>query len=362
MHRLPALFLLAAMCSLAATTHARGELPPRNTIRHWTAACDNQRACSAYGFATLLDETMIGAWIRLDRGGAAEAAPRISLAFSLADGADDAPKTLVLTEKSGARFGPYPIEERDGFYAAAVPATDVQPILASLRKADFLEMDIVQTGGERIAATLSLDGASATLLWLDDQQQRLGTVTALVKRGSRPASTVPPVPPLPIIHAAAPTAEIEQKLPAAVLELARDGDCSESMDAIEPIVADLGGGRRLYGALCGAGAYNFAAQFWIARDGGAPETARFILPPSLASSDDEGGGLEEQGILINPFFDEKTMTLVAFAKGRGIADCGEAQEWVWDGQAFRLSQMSAMGECEGVPAEGWPVLYRAEVK
>ncbi|MBB3932633.1 hypothetical protein GGR25_003691 [Kaistia hirudinis] len=362
MRRLPALVLLLAAFGLAAIDPARAELPSRNTIRHWTAACDNQRACSAYGFATFLDEIMIGAWIRLDRSGAPDAAPELTLAFSLADGGDDTPQSLSLTATGGKHFGPYRVEERDRFFAAAVPGADVPAILALLRKDDILALSVDKSSGGPLAATLSLDGASATLLWLDDQQKRLGTVTALAKKGRKPATAVPPVPPLPVIHAAAPTAEVPQTLPAAVLDLAKNGDCADSMDAIEPIVADLGGGRRLYGALCGAGAYNFAAQFWMTRNGGAPETARFILPPALASNDDEGGGLEEQGILINPFFDEKTMTLVAFAKGRGIGDCGEAQEWVWDGEAFQLSHMSAMGECEGVPSEGWPVLYRAEVK
>ena len=362
MRRLPALVLLLAALGLAAIDPAHAEPPSRNTIRHWTAVCDNQRACSAFGFATYLDEMMIGAWVRLDRGGAPEAAPELTLAFSLADGADDTPQSLSLAAAGGKRFGSYPIEEQDRFFASTVPDADVPAILAELRKADILELSVGKRSGAPLEATLSLDGASATLLWLDDQQKRLGTVTALAKKGRKPATAVPPVPPLPVIDAAAPTAAVAQRLPTAVLDLAKKGDCADSMDAIEPIVADLGGGRRLYGALCGSGAYNFAAQFWIAGDDGAPETAHFILPPALASYDDEGGGLEEQGILINPFFDEKTMSLVAFAKGRGIGDCGEAQEWVWDGTAFQLSHMSAMGECEGVPSEGWPVLYRAEVK
>jgi hypothetical protein len=216
--------------------------------------------------------------------------------------------------------------------------------------------------GETIEATLSLDGASAALLWVDDEQQRVGTVTALAKKGPKPASSISPVPALPVIQATAPTAEVPQTLPKAVLDLARTGDCADAMDQIEPIVADLGGGRRLYGALCGSGAYNFSAQFWMAAPSGAPERASFVLPPALASSDDEGGGIEEQGILVNPSFDDKTMTLSAFAKGRGIADCGVEEAWVWDGEAFRLSFYALMTDCQGVPSGDWPVLYRAEVR
>ncbi|MCX5516682.1 hypothetical protein C3941_17525 [Kaistia algarum] len=362
MHPLPPILLLIAILVSAPALQARAEPPSSKTIRQWTGSCDNHRACSAFGFATTVDETMIGAWIRLDRQGDADAFPSLSLGFSLADGGDDTPKTLVLAAKGGPSFGPFAIEEGDNFFRAPVPADNVPAILALLRKVDFLTLAVTKAEGSPIEATLSLDGASAAMLWLDDEQQRIGTKTALVKRGAKPASAIPPVPALPVIQAAASTAEVPQTLPNSVLELAKTGDCADAMDQIEPIVADLGGGRRLYGALCGSGAYSFSAQFWIAGSDGVPAKASFVLPPALASSDDEGGGLEEQGILINPSFDEKTMTLSAFAKGRGIADCGETEDWVWDGEAFRLSSYTAMTDCQGVPPGEWPVMYRAEVR
>ena len=48
----------------------------------------------------------------------------------------------------------------------------------------------------------------------------------------------------------------------------------------------------------------------------------------------------------------------AFAKARGIGDCGAAQTWAWTGQGFTLTQESIMGECGGVPSDLWPVTWR----
>lgn len=362
MHRLPAILLLLAMLAPIAAHPARAETPAEKTFRHWTAACDNQRACSAFGFATTLDETMIGAWIRLDRDGAADAPARLSLGVSLADGGDSAPRSIALSDSAGHSFGPHPVEEGDGSFRASLPASEAAALIPLLRKTDFLKLTLTGADGERAEAMLSLDGASAAMLWLDDEQQRIGTETALVKKGPKPPSAIPPVPPLPTIHAAPSTAEVEQKLPATILDLAKEGDCANSPESIEPIDADLGDGKRLYGALCGSGAYNFAAQFWILAKDVDPVAASFPLPPSLTASADEGGDPEGSGILVNPFFDEKTMSVHSFAKGRGIGDCGSEGEWIWDGTAFRLSSYALMIECEGVPSGDWPVLWRAEVK
>ena len=364
MPRLPAtiLFLMVLVPALAPAPAALAEPPSAKSFRHWTAACDNQRRCSAFGFATLLDETMTGAWIRLDRGGGGDDAPSIEAAFATAEGGDDTPASLTLSERGGPSFGPIPVEEADGFYRAVLPAADVPAVLKLLRSADFLAVAATTSSGGAIEATLSLDGASAALLWIDDEQQRLDTVTALVRQGTKPAAAVPPVRALPVVTVAPATREVEQVLPAAIRDLASDGDCADTMDRIEPIVGDLGGGRMLYGALCGAGAYNFAAQFWIVAGGATPAPATFPVPRGLMAVEDDGDDPETLGILVNPFFDEKSMSVHSFAKGRGFGDCGSEGEWAWDGSAFRLVRYALMIECEGVPSSDWPVLYRATVR
>lgn len=61
---------------------------------------------------------------------------------------------------------------------------------------------------------------------------------------------------------------------------------------------------------------------------------------------------------VNGAYDPKTRTLSAFAKGRGIGDCGSAQTWAWTGDRFVLTEESTMGQCAGVRSDLWPVAWR----
>jgi hypothetical protein len=106
-----------------------------------------------------------------------------------------------------------------------------------------------------------------------------------------------------------------------------------------------------------SGAYNFAFALLIAERGKPVREAAFKLPRELATKTDNG--VETN---INPGFDEATQTLSLFNKGRGIADCGQSSDWVWDGTAFRLIEAKRMPTCKGVAPSDWAVLYRAERK
>lgn len=47
-----------------------------------------------------------------------------------------------------------------------------------------------------------------------------------------------------------------------------------------------------------------------------------------------------------------------FAKGRGMADCGESARWRWDGKAFVLVEFNKLSSCRaGMPGD-WPALWR----
>lgn len=101
------------------------------------------------------------------------------------------------------------------------------------------------------------------------------------------------------------------------------------------------------GRPCFQGAYNYGYRFVIADAKG--EHAR---SPGFAAWDDT---------LVNPGFEEKTMTLSHFSQGHGPGDCGDEAEWVWDGSAFfRLLRHTVMDVCGGVPPKYWSVVWRAE--
>ena len=62
---------------------------------------------------------------------------------------------------------------------------------------------------------------------------------------------------------------------------------------------------------------------------------------------------------MNPDYDPESRTMTAFAKGRGIGDCGVDQSWTWTGEAFVLDRERVMSDCFGITSEFWPTTFRS---
>ncbi len=328
----------------------------------WSAACDNLRGCTALGLSAVESPDPI--FIELSRDGTAEALPHWSVGWSL----DDLPQgTKIRLAFDDAALPGLPAEPQ-AFnvdkqpFVYEVPVAGNAAFLASLRKAGGLKAELVLPAGKVLpesqpkTATVSLKGAVAALIWLDDRQKRIDTVTAMVKAGDKPASTVPALPPEPVVRAApsAPAGSLPGKAPTAVVKALKAADCDDSLsgDAATPDVARLSASTVLWGAACQLAAYNATKLYFIIESG--------VAKP-LAFETPTGEGQDPANLLFNPSFDPATMTMTAFAKDRGIGDCGSLGTWVWDGRKFAMTEFSAMHDCRGVVSEGWPTLYRARV-
>jgi hypothetical protein len=260
-------------------------------------------------------------------------------------------------------YGRFTIEE-----TAAVEA-----LLASLRKAQKLLVTPVGGAGAKKGdasdvSDISMRGAVAALVWIDEQQLRLGTPSALIRRGDRSISSIPPQPKAPVVRVGRPIrAEGAPKpLPAGVesaLLAKAKALCGQDEQTRAEEVHALGLDTALHAYTCpeASGAYNLVSVFLIVRNA-SPETARaveFALPIRIGRLRTDPGVAH---VAINGGLDPATMTLSSFSKGRGIGDCGTAEDWAWDGRAFRLTRLRHMPRCFGVLEEDWPVLYRAELK
>jgi hypothetical protein len=175
---------------------------------------------------------------------------------------------------------------------------------------------------------------------MDEQQRRIGTPTALVRRGTRAAAAA--VPPLPVV--AAPPVSRARPLAlsaAALAALRKKHGCT--LDEVggpeEAETAALGGGETLLLLACGSGAYNVSYVPFVVRRGRA----------ELAAFDHRPGWWAEEGkpMLTNAGWDSKRGLLSSFSKGRGLADCGTDSDYAWDGRAFRLVKQAEMDECRG---------------
>jgi hypothetical protein len=247
-------------------------------------------------------------------------------------------------------------------------ASDVEAPVGEIREDARAALDALAQGKVMIirgASTqeVSLHGAAAALLWIDEKQGRLDTSTALIRRGDRPASTVPVAPPLPTVTPApavdqAGFGDVDQRVPAALRTRTEVGTClkESAMPAVSDMVmsARLDARTELWGVPCGSGAYNVTHNWYLTGPGG-----RDPRPALLAgAAGPDADPVMPDNSTVNGAYDPKTRTLSAFAQGRGIGDCGSAQTWAWTGDRFVLTQESTMGECAGVPSDLWPVTWR----
>jgi hypothetical protein len=335
-------------------------------FRDWYAACDNLRNCSAYGF----DAEFLGgglSYLRIERGGAPEAPVKVTITVDVPKGAKF---TLRFDDPvlPGLPKEPQTGEEYDGSDdGRRITITGGETLIESLRKAQKIVItrdnppDRALKDDEK-TSTISMSGAAAALLWIDDQQKRLDTVTALIRRGGKPASAVPPQPKAPVIVAAKPAPNAKAPKPSADL-LARarkicEGDAKAKFEDADPLAPGL----FLYSYSCPemSGAYNMQSVYFIVPTG-QPQAARavsFIWPVKVGDTMQDG----PKEFATNGSFDPKTQKLNLFNKGRGIGDCGTAEDWVFDGKTFRLAELKLMSECKGAISEDWPVVYRAEVR
>jgi hypothetical protein len=361
MHRCARIALAIALAAPTASAHASFK-----DFRDWLAACDNLRNCSAFAVNSEADDA--GAYLRIDRSGAADAPVIVTLSVELRDAKA---YTVAFDDSAlpGLPTGSLVGEEGEGndyrrTEIAKGEAADT--LIESIRKAKAIVITRQFADGKKsedAVSRLSMSGAAASLLWIDDQQKRLDTVTALVRRGAKPASAVPPQPKAPVIVAARPSsAKAPEKHPPALLargrKLCDDNDEKSQIEEVNP----LGGGQFLYQFTCpdSSGAYNFMNVFLIGPAGNvqALRPASFRRPAGMG---DDGSDGPSSG-LMNPIFDPQTMTLTSFNKGRGYGDCGVEEQWVWNGKAFQLALERSMSECRRIPMDDWPVTWRAVVK
>jgi hypothetical protein len=268
----------------------------------------------------------------LRRGPEPQAVPEISFDSDVA----------VAALAAGGRRLPVVIVQKEG-YPTVRPAS-VAAMLEAIRS--HTEIQTLDGSGKR-SGKVSLSGSSAALLYIDEQQRRLGTVTALLRKGTRAASSLPAPPALPVIAEVRPMGRAAlSPLPRAKIDrMKRAAGCDMQFSQRDhPMEARrFRDGAALILVPCSQGAYNGTSLVLVAR-----KADRSDLQPATFDFNASAG--EGTGRLTPPdgaYWDEKTGRLASFFKGRGLGDCGAGQDWAWDGSMFRLIRAEAMGECRG---------------
>jgi hypothetical protein len=318
-------------------------------VKDWVAVCDNLATCSAFGFSP--EDGDRDSWVKITRAAGPEAAPKVVVAYDIPDTQADATWTLTLDGQPVAGVGPLKAKGSDTGARTTLTGAEAQALVAALRNGQTLE--IRQDG--KVLIGLSLAGSSAIMLWIDDQQGRVGTVTAMARPGPKPASAVPPPPPEPVVVAAPAVSQAKLPKPLPKARVLAIQDCEADAvgeDKDDPLIVRLAPGVILWGPQCEMAAYNEGFVFFIGDESGR-NVSRITLPepPGVTPARDDEP--------MNVGWDEATRTLSAFAKGRGLGDCGSADSWVWDGKAFQLLSETEIETCRAVTQDDWPSRYQA---
>ncbi|MCA0320398.1 MAG: DUF1176 domain-containing protein [Proteobacteria bacterium] len=361
---------LATLLFAAAPASAQ-EPGTYREFRDWMAACDNTRTCRAYALPADPDVPRIT--LGLLRTGASDAAPQLYLHFTDEELVGRVRRVTIRSEAGVvATLSPGGGLTADDNIFRIADARAAAAILAEARRSRELRLvfEPPLPNVDRAALRISLDGAAAALLWIDDRQMRIGTVTALARRGSAPAAAVPvPVVPaepqgLPSTGGPAPselTPATMNAVMAAFRALPGDTCNQEDEERDAPSIDRLGPGQLLVGVRCWRGAYNFSRAYYLVDEGPQPNVRPASFPrPATPAPSQERDVAEADNVLVNADYVGETGSIDHYSKGRGIGDCGELGGWVWDGRAFQPTRLTLMPACRGILPSHWFSLYRTQ--
>nr|WP_314445628.1 DUF1176 domain-containing protein [uncultured Sphingomonas sp.] len=327
--------MFVALLALAALA------PALRDFDDWVVGCDNGRACQASAYAP--KEGQGGATLTLVRSPAGDALPRIWLNPLTEERVTD-------IAVDGRPLGLRLTIAKDALLVAPQDSLRFARALRSGRRAQLLGV------GGRNLGTIEVTGATAAMLFIDEQQRRLRTYGALVTEGSLPDASVPQAPSVPTIRAVGGSSRPAASLSPRALDtlIKREGCERGAAPTSEHITRHRLDDRHTLLEivfLCHSGAYNIVSTLTVIPDKGAPQPAKFDVSPVFQ----ENGGR----LVYNAQWDPEQRRLTTGFKGRGIGDCGNLESYAWDGSRFRLVESSAMSDCRFVT--DYIVTFRARV-
>jgi hypothetical protein len=334
-----------ALAAVLALPGMAGAADAVNSFKDWTVVCDNLRACQVAGFGP--EDSDLSAVLRLSRDSAPGAPAKVE--FDLPEGGLEGKAPTLAVDGRVVMTIQAASPRAEGGFTLVLDDAQVGPLLGAARNGRLLSVQI----GDKTLGQVSLAGMVAALRYVDDQQKRGGTITAMVAKGPAPAASVPKPPPAPVLHAAPAIAQtgLPSKPPATVLALVGKTECDvEPGRGDPPEVSRLAADKVLWQVACWSGAYNFSSLFVIVDKAGR------ATPAPL-----EGLSGTDAGVAVNAGYDPKSRTLASYGKGRGIGDCGDSTQWVWTGAVFARSEATIMPVCRGYGLD-WPTVFRSEIR
>jgi len=223
----------------------------------------------------------------------------------------------------------------------------------ALLKGSQLIVEYIDVTGEPRRQLFSLSGLAASLLWIEDRMGLVGAERVAVAptglEEARPGGT----------SDKAKEASIEASgVPEAVRNLHIAGSACEAPDTelmqdIPVAIAKVSDTAIVYAIPCTVGAYNITYRLYL-RETGEIGGARTLYFPEWSKA----YGWSGTDLLFNVSLDGPHLS--AFAKGRGLGDCGTSADFTFLDYGYRLDRYTAEEDCNGRLPEEWPVIYEYE--
>lgn len=300
------------------------------THKDWDLVCDNTLTCRAAGYSS--DDTDPAATVLITRvaGAATPVTNQVMLADydgEIAQANAGAPLLFIDKKSQG------PLLSVNG---ESWKMSDAQ--FSTFKQA--LQRDSAISFKDNINEYIfSGAGSSAVLLKMDEAQGRIGTPTALIKKGTaseagvKPPIEVPVIIKAPVIDTTGRdmTSQETALIKPRILALKGSAtDCDEELLSETWQIASLNNEQSLVTVPCWRAAYNSGDMYFVIRN----DMSVPAEPVTDSATDYEDG-------------------LLSFSmKGRGLGDCWSYQQWVWDGQQFVASSSGNTGRCRLIQAGG----------
>ena len=343
-------FLLPLLLLVLAVAPVAGQdgMEERRYFHDWLADCRTDGYCSATAYVNPSpgNGTVADYVLRIGRH-AEQTYWEISLS-TVASMADAASPFVVNVDGAAETFsGPDEVAAFGALNDFFLLGRKAQAVMDRLAPGRTISFAFVDQEGTPQQAGFSLAGLTASLIWIDEKQGRLGS------------ERVAEAPPVGLDRAPATPAVGPADIPPALLaQHEADTDCQPFGDIANggdiEIDRELGEGGTLYILPCWSAAYNFGWRAYVDRFGdGRFETV--ALPRFVP-----GEGWSATTTLVNYGYDSDTETLYTFGRHRGIGDCGEQGMWQWHESGFRLLEYRFKAECDGGEPGDFPVVYSLE--
>lgn len=304
-------------------------------FKDWAVECDNTRHCEAVGYQAEEATAPVALWLARDAG----VSTRITMRLRAEREDETAVRRLSITLAGKT------LKDIE-------PETDLSDAQVDMLLPRLLDASQAEVTDGSMHWTLSLAGVKAALLKMDDVQGRIGTASAIVRKGNKPDTAVPaalPVPTVKLARLPAPNAADDGLASAILKEAGSAGaaDCNVgSADSSPPDIAvtRLSNRRVLVLQECSRGAYQNSYRAWTANLSPPHKPQGVKFPTAAGEPTEDVGNADFQDGIMHSYF-----------KGRGIGDCMESLDWAWTDQGFVLIDGLSAPLCRGMAEGGFPL-------